>query len=646
MIWTRKRAAGDAERPIIGVGALSVSPRARELVMQTLTNNRLSYGPMTQEFERRFAQIHDCRFGVMSNSGTSALHIAVAGLKELGGWRDGDEVIIPSVTFVATSNVVLHNNLTPVFVDVDRAYYELDPELVEAKITSRTRAIVPVHLFGQPCDMNPILDIARRHDLRIIEDSCETMFARYRGRSVGSFGDIACFSTYVAHLLVTGVGGLNTTNDPDYAIMLRSLMNHGRDSIYMSIDDDDNKSPDELKMIIERRFRFVHLGHSFRSTEMEAALGLAELEHWEPMIVRRRMNARILTQGLAPFADHLQLPTVRPDTEHAFMMYPIVVRDQSKVDLVNYLERHGVETRDMLPLIDQPLYQRKLALRPADFPVAQWINANGFYIGCHQGLADSDLGYVIELFDRYWRGRVSHVSAGSALVLVLQGDDSEALQALEQIPLDLFDRIFLLRRGAAAGRRLSAHPSHPEEHDLGDVDPLLYLRTKLNGTSCDQLVFFTVDGRRNPADIAKLLLVLERGHDLVMASRFALGGGRVDQADRFAYRSVGNRIFTVLANLAFYGNLTDVVNPFFAVRRERLMDSPLTERGFLGMYQLSITSMKQRWQVAEVPTVEQLGPSKSELFQAWRSVLPMLVLLGKEWRAARLRPETTDRRRR
>jgi dTDP-4-amino-4,6-dideoxygalactose transaminase len=198
--------------------------------------------------------------------------------------------------------------------------------------------------------MDPIREIAARHDLKIIEDSCETMFASYNGKRVGSLGDIGCFSTYVAHLLVTGVGGINTTNDPDYAVRMRSLMNHGRDSIYISIDDDKNKTGEELRMIIAKRFEFTSVGHSFRATEMEAALGLAQLEDWETMITTRRANARALISGLAPLASYLQLPEIRPGSEHSFMMFPVVLLDQPKAELVNFLERNGVETRDMLPL--------------------------------------------------------------------------------------------------------------------------------------------------------------------------------------------------------------------------------------------------------------------------------------------------------
>jgi dTDP-4-amino-4,6-dideoxygalactose transaminase len=327
----------DMSQPLIGVGTLNVSQRAKALVLETLNNNRLSYGPFMQQFEAEFAARHNSRFGIMSNSGTSALQIALQAMKEMHGWADGDEVIVPAVTFVATANIVLHNRMRPVLVDVEAAYYELDPAQLEAKITPRTRAIIPVHLFGQPADMDPINEIATKHGLKLIEDSAETMFATYKGRPVGSLGEIGCFSTYVAHLLVTGVGGLNTTNNPEYAVRMRSLLNHGRDSIYISIDDDKDKAAEELRMIVARRFNFISVGHSFRATEMEAALGLAQLEEAEAMLATRRANAKSLIRKLAHLEPYLQLPKIRPGSEHAFMMFPLVLRDETKTELVNFL---------------------------------------------------------------------------------------------------------------------------------------------------------------------------------------------------------------------------------------------------------------------------------------------------------------------
>jgi dTDP-4-amino-4,6-dideoxygalactose transaminase len=383
----------------LGVGGLKISALEKRYVNQALKNNRLSYGPFSRRFEREFAGLHGAKHAILSNSGTSSLQVALAALKEKYGWSDGDEVIVPAITFVATSNIVLMMNMKPVFVDVDRQTYNINPTLIEAKITPRTRAIIPVHMFGLPADMKAVNDIARKHNLRIIEDSCETMFAKVHGKPVGSHGDVGCFSTYVAHFLVTGVGGLSITNDDDLAIMMRSLVNHGRDGIYLSIDDDANKHGRELEMIIERRFNFIRLGYSYRVTELEAALGAAQLKMKNQIIRARRQNAHYLIKGLKPLQDagKLQLPSTPEYAEHAFMLFPIVVSDPSihRNELTLYLEEHMIETRPMMPLINQPLYVKLFGELESQYPVAKWINDRGFYIGCHQQFGKPQLDYII-----------------------------------------------------------------------------------------------------------------------------------------------------------------------------------------------------------------------------------------------------------
>lgn len=388
----------------VEIGYLNISAKGRRYVNQAMKNNRLSYGPFTERFESLFASHHGTQFAVASNSGTAALQIALAALKETYQWPDGSEVLVPATTFIATSNIVLYNNLTPVFVEIESDYYELDPKQIERHITKKTKAIIPVHLFGQPCDMDPIMDIARNHNLRVVEDSCETMLATYKGTSVGAFGDIGCFSTYVAHLLTTGVGGLCTTNDPKLAVMLRSLINHGRDSIYLNIDDDDKASKQRFHMILKKRFSFVRLGQSARLTELESALGLAQLEdEFIGQIKRRRRNAKLLTELLEPLSDIIQLPRIRPGNDHSFMMYPLVLRKRKKAKLVEYLEDHGVETRDLLPLINQPVYQSLFKLSPKQYPVSQWLIDSGFYVGCHHGLTKKDLEYIASLLFDFFR---------------------------------------------------------------------------------------------------------------------------------------------------------------------------------------------------------------------------------------------------
>jgi perosamine synthetase len=384
----------------IGVGTFKTTPRMRELVGQVLDSERISYGPMSKKFEQEFAAIHDSAYAVWSNSGTSSLVVAIQALKELHGWNDGDEVLVPAVTFVATVNAVVWNRLTPVLVDVEPLYYGIDPMLIERAITPRTRAIVPVHLFGQPCDMTAIKEIADRHHLLIVEDSCECMFVRHNSKMVGSWGDISCFSTYVAHLLTTGVGGLSVTDNPDYAVAMRSLVNHGRDGIYISIDDDHGLSGAALKEVISRRFRFERVGHSFRITELEAALGLAQLEDWQAMIATRQANAIYFIEHLHSYEDRLQLPAVRPNTDHAWMMLPLVLRYSHKESLCQWLEERGIETREMLPLTNQPVYNSWC--NESQYPVAQWINQSGFYVGVHQDLTTNNLDYMAEMISDYF----------------------------------------------------------------------------------------------------------------------------------------------------------------------------------------------------------------------------------------------------
>jgi len=385
----------------VPVGGLKISARGRRYVNEALRDNRLSYGPFLRRFENNFARLHDSRWAVSCNSGTSALHIAIAALQMQGRWKPGDEVLVPAVTFVATSNMAILQGLKPVFVDVDPRTYNIDPAQIERHVTKRTRLIMPVHLFGQPCDMDGVMAAAKRYRLKVVEDSAETMFAKYRGRSVGSFGDVGCFSTYVAHILITGVGGLATANDEEMAVSLRSLVNHGRDSIYISIDDNDKKRHEE---ILARRFRFTSMGFSYRLTELEGALGLAQLEEHAPLMARRRRNADYLIKSLRPYEEHIQLPWWPAHVDHSFMMFPIVgAAHVDKAKLTFFLEQRGIETRDMLPLINQPYYRKQYGNLDARYPVAARINRSGFYVGCHPQLDRAQLDLIVEAFHDYFK---------------------------------------------------------------------------------------------------------------------------------------------------------------------------------------------------------------------------------------------------
>lgn len=391
--------------PKVTVGDFQTTPSMRRLVLEVLDSNRLSYGPMCKAFEKKLSRIHNCDYGVLSNSGTSSLQVALQTLKEIYAWNDGDEVLVPAITFVATVNIILHNRLKPIFVDVEADHYCIDPKLIVEKITSRTRAIIPVHLFGQSANMSEIknaLDLFD-FDIKIIEDSCETMFVSHRGQMVGSMGDIGCFSTYIAHLITTGVGGMAVTNNEEYATKMRSLINHGWNRKVRPVDITEF-SIDEVKS----RYRYSSVGHSYRITELDAALGLPQLEHYEQMIAMRQWNARYLTDGLFVF-DSLQLPAEREQSEHGYMMYPIILKWGNKWKLIEYLEKNGIECREMLPLINQSIYSH--LVNEEDYPVAELINEQGFYIGCHQFLSNEQLDYIVYVFDSFFSKKANKVNA-------------------------------------------------------------------------------------------------------------------------------------------------------------------------------------------------------------------------------------------
>lgn len=387
----------------ITLGTLSISEQGKKYVNECLDNNRLSRGPYTEQFEKEFAFAHQSKHAIFMNSGTSALQVALAALKETYGYKNGDEVLVPATTFIATSNIVIQNNLKPVFADVESHTFNISPRKIQEAITPRTRCIIPVHLFGLPADMTEIMAIAKDRGLQVIEDSCETMFASQNGYSVGSFGDLACFSTYVAHLVVGGVGGLVTTSDDKLADLCRSLMAHGRDSIYTNIDQDDTDDKKLLKEMIERRYRFERVGYSYRATELEAAIALSELERARENINTRRKNALLLTRLLKDLP--LQTPYIPFNSDHSFMMYPIVVTPwMNREKLLMYLEERGIETRYLFPLLSQPVYQKLFPREAEKFPVAQKLAKQGFFIGMHHNLTSDDMLYVSNVLHEYFQG--------------------------------------------------------------------------------------------------------------------------------------------------------------------------------------------------------------------------------------------------
>ena len=376
---------------MIPLAEWKVTRKQKRLIKEVLKSGRLTYGDKTRELERRFAEIHGAKYAIFTSSGTAALKISLHALKDKHGWKDGSEVIIPAVTFVATMNAVLMNNLIPVLVDVEKETANIDARLIEKAITLKTVAILPVHLLGQPADMDEIMRIANKYKLRVVTDSCETMFVNKH------VGDTTCFSTYIAHHLVTGVGGLILTNDKKLATTMRSILFHGRDESYLTIDDKPKH--------IWKRFHFPRHGYSDRMTELEAALGLGGLDNWQEMVKKRQKNALYLAKGLGGANAHftevdvsIKYPVIPSYYCHSFMFFPAYV--EKRDELMVYLEKRGIQSRTMMPLISQPITKPYLKKK---YPVAEYIGEHGILLPCHHYLKKKDLDFMLKTIQEFYQ---------------------------------------------------------------------------------------------------------------------------------------------------------------------------------------------------------------------------------------------------
>lgn len=368
---------------MIGIADFKVNRKQKKLIKRVLKSGRLTYGPVTEELENKFAAMHERKYALFTSSGTAALQIALQSMKNKYGWKNGDEVIMPALTFIATFNIITYCGLKPVLVDVDPETLNIDPKLIQKAITKRTVAILPVNLLGLPADMEEIMSIAIDFNLRVLEDSCETAYIYPAGR----LSDVACFSTYLAHHLTTGVGGFILTDDKDLAKYMRSMMFHGRDESYLSTDDN---SP----AVVHKRFIFDKQGFSMRATELEAALGLGEIDNLPKSIFKRQINAAYLQWELQ---DYAKFPGAFKS--HSYMLFPMIVRGRDA--LMVHLEKNGIHTRTIMPLTNQPII-KKLGYEEKDYPVTQSINDSGMLIGCHQYLKRKDLETIIKSIKEFY----------------------------------------------------------------------------------------------------------------------------------------------------------------------------------------------------------------------------------------------------
>lgn len=332
-----------------------------------------SEGPFVKRFEAEFPARVGRKFGVTVCNGSVALDAALAALN----LEKGDEVIMPAFTIISCASAILRAGAIPVLVDADPLTWNMDVNQIAGKITSRTKAIMVVHIYGLPVDMDPVLIIANKYGLKIIEDAAEMHGQTYKGKPCGSFGDISTFSFYANKHITTGEGGMIVTNDEKLAQRCRFLRN--------------------LYFIPEKRFIHYELGYNFRMTNIQAALGVAQLEQLDNFIERKRKTGRMYNELLSPLKEVLQLPlAVTGYAENIYWVYGMLSKDEETTNkIVDQLKEKGIGTRPFFwPMHEQPVFQQMGLFKDEHYPVSEKIARNGFYIPSGLGLKDEEVELV------------------------------------------------------------------------------------------------------------------------------------------------------------------------------------------------------------------------------------------------------------
>lgn len=364
----------------IPLAAPDISEADIEAVTSVLRTSRLSLGPKLEEFEHAVAEYVGASHAVAVNSGTSGLHLCIRAL----GIREGDEVIVPSFAFVGVANAIRYERAVPIFVDIDPVMLNLDPSQIETAITPQTRAILVVHTFGCPAELSEIIHIARRHNLFVIEDSCEAIGAEYEGRKVGAQGEVGVFSFYPNKQITTGEGGILVTQNGKIAALARKLRNQGRD------DSED-------------RFQHTELGYNYRISELNCALGIEQLKRIEDVLQRREAIAQKYSDRLKGHSNLRLPPLSAPRRRQSWFVY--VIRLVSEVDqlhrdwIVKEMSARGIGCGTYFsPIHLQPIYNSG-SYRRTDLPVTEWNAIRSLALPFFNRIVDAEIDEVCKTLD-------------------------------------------------------------------------------------------------------------------------------------------------------------------------------------------------------------------------------------------------------
>jgi dTDP-4-amino-4,6-dideoxygalactose transaminase len=352
-----------------------IGDEEKQAVMEVLDSGIIAQGPRVKAFEEGFAEMCGTKYAIATSSGTTALHVALLA----NGIGAGDEVITSAFTFIASANSILFTGARPVFVDIDPRTFNLNADLIEAAVTPRTKAIMPVHLYGLACNMDPILRVAEKHGLKIIEDACQSHGAEYKNGKVGSFGTGA-FSLYPTKNITSGEGGMITTNNPAIDEKCRVLRQHG----------------------MRRRYYHDELGYNFRMTDIHAAIGLAQLKKLGKFNAQRQANAKMLSENLKGVV----VPHIPDGQIHVFHQYTVRVSDGKRDALRTYLQENGVssEVYYPVPIHQQSFYMSELGYKDS-LPQTEDAASEVLSLPVHTGLTASDLETIVATVNDFAAGK-------------------------------------------------------------------------------------------------------------------------------------------------------------------------------------------------------------------------------------------------
>ena len=374
------------QRDYIVFGAPIIDDSNIQSVVDTLKSGWIGTGPKSHLFEQKIAQYKSVSHAIAVNSCTAALHLSLIALQ----LQPGDEVITSSMTFCATVNAIIHSGATPVLVDCDPYTFNITADAIASKITPKTKAIIPIHFAGYPCDMDSIMALAKAHNLYVVEDCAHALETTYNGQPVGSFGDFGCLSFYVTKNLCTGEGGMVLTSNEDMSSRIKKVSLHGMSKDAWNRFGDDGYC----------HYQVIEPGFKYNMTDMAAALGLSQLDTISINHDRRRL---IFKHYLDAFA-HLpiQLPSLPPsEHRHGFHLFTIVLDPErvsiSRDELIQTLHEQGIGTGvHYMGIHLHPYYQQTYSLKPSDFPHANYISQNTLSIPLSPKLSDEDVSYICD----------------------------------------------------------------------------------------------------------------------------------------------------------------------------------------------------------------------------------------------------------